>query len=156
MTFDCLQRMRIKLKSKVKGNYKDIMSKFDKALFEFLKPSDKQMELVEFTGSKTGDKVHLRILFPFKSEWISHITGDETNEKEAYFIDEGVVLPSILGYWKHTHIVKKVSESTSEIIDDMEFKAGWNWATPLLYPFIYLAFYPRIKAYKVYFGHPKV
>lgn len=147
--------MNIILKSTVAGNYKEIMARFDRKLFEFLKPPDSQMELVEFTGSKKGDKVHLRILFPLKSEWISHITSDSINDKEAYFVDEGVVLPSILGYWKHIHMVKKIDENTSEIVDDMTFEAGWKWASPLLYPFIYLAFYPRIKAYKKYFGFPK-
>ncbi len=145
--------MNIKLRSKVAGNYLNVMAKFDRDLFEFLKPPDSQMKLIEFGGSKKGDKVHLEIIFPFKSEWISLITDDKITESEAYFVDEGIVLPAILGLWKHKHIVRKINDTTSEIIDDMTFEAGWKNFTFLLYPFIFIAFFPRIKAYKQYFGN---
>lgn len=144
--------MNVTLKAKVKGNYKEVMSRFDKDLFEFLKPKDAQMEIVEFTGSKKGDKVHLRFDKPVKMEWISHITDDVETDQECYFVDEGVVLPAILGYWKHIHIVRKIDEHNSEIIDDMTFKAKWSFLTIFLYPGILIAFSPRKKLYQAYFG----
>ena len=146
--------MNIILKSKVKGNYKDLMTRFDAVLFEYLKPSDSLMKVIEFTGSKKGDKVHLELFFPIKCEWISNIVADDINETEAYFIDEGVLLPPFLGYWKHIHKIKKVNENNSQIIDDISFEARWKWATPFLYPILFLAFAPRISAYKKYFGRP--
>ena len=58
--------MRIVLKTRVKGNYLKIMERFDRDLFEFLKPKGAKMEVEKFTGSKTGDEVHLIFTSPFR------------------------------------------------------------------------------------------
>lgn len=143
--------MNIQLKTKVDGNYKDIMKRFDRNLFEALKPKNAKMEIVEFTGSKKGDKVHLRFLSPLKAEWISKITEDGEDENESYFIDEGEKLPFPLSSWTHRHVVEKITKDTSYIIDDMTFE-GINFLfTLFLYPALYLAFYPRKSIYKSYF-----
>jgi ligand-binding SRPBCC domain-containing protein len=144
--------MNIQLKAKVDGNYKDIMHRFDRELFEALKPANAKMEIVEFTGSKKGDKVHLRFHSPIKAEWISHITSHGENEQEAFFVDEGVTLPFPLAYWKHRHIVQKITEDTSYIIDDMTFKGVNGLFSLLLYPAIYIGFYPRKRIYRDYFS----
>ena len=143
--------MNIQLKTKVDGNYKDIINQFDRQLFEALKPKHGKMEIVKFTGSKKGDLVHLQFLSPIKTEWISEITEDGENEKEAYFIDEGVKLPFPLSYWQHKHIVQKITEDTSYIIDDMTFKGSNFLFTLFLFPALYIAFYPRKSIYKSYF-----
>ncbi|MCR9288740.1 MAG: hypothetical protein NXI23_15295 [Bacteroidetes bacterium] len=144
--------MNIEIKTKVNGNYKDIMRQFDKKLFEALKPSHADMKIIVFTGSKKGDKVHLRFHSPIKADWISHITDDGENEKESFFIDEGLKLPFPMSYWKHKHIVRKITDSTSYIIDDITFKGPVFFLSWLLYPAIYLGFYPRKKIYKKYFS----
>jgi ligand-binding SRPBCC domain-containing protein len=144
--------MNIEIKTKVNGNYKDIMRQFDKKLFEALKPSHADMEIILFTGSKKGDKVHLRFHSPIKADWISHITDDGEDEKEYFFIDEGLKLPFPMSYWKHKHIVRKITDSTSYIIDDITFKGPVFFLSWLLYPAIYLGFYPRKKIYKKYFS----
>lgn len=143
--------MNIQLKTKVDGNYKDVMAKFDRHLFEALKPKNAKMEIVEFTGSKKGDRVHLQFLSPIKTEWISEITEDGENEKISYFIDEGVKLPFPLSFWRHRHVVEKISEDESYIIDDMTYRGINSLFTILLYPALYIAFYPRKKIYKSYF-----
>lgn len=143
--------MNIQLKTKVDGNYQDIMRLFDRNLFEALKPKNAKMEIVEFTGSKKGDKVHLRFLSPIKAEWISEITEDGENEEETYFIDEGVKLPFPLSSWKHKHVVRKITENSSYIIDDMTFEGINSFFTLFLYPALYIAFYPRKSIYKSYF-----
>jgi len=143
--------MNIQLKTKVDGNYQDIMRLFDRNLFEALKPKNAKMEIVAFTGSKKGDKVHLRFLSPIKAEWISEITEDGENEKETYFIDEGVKLPFPLSSWKHKHVVRKITENSSYIIDDMTFEGINSFFTLFLYPALYIAFYPRKSIYKSYF-----
>ncbi|MFT6322208.1 MAG: ligand-binding SRPBCC domain-containing protein [Granulosicoccus sp.] len=143
--------MNIQLKTKVDGNYQDIMRLFDRNLFEALKPKNAKMEIVTFTGSKKGDKVHLRFLSPIKAEWISEITEDGENEKETYFIDEGVKLPFPLSSWKHKHVVRKITENSSYIIDDMTFEGINSFFTLFLYPALYIAFYPRKSIYKSYF-----
>ncbi|MEM6316074.1 MAG: hypothetical protein AAF960_00300 [Bacteroidota bacterium] len=144
--------MNIRLSTKVKGNYKEVMRQFDRQLFEALKPAQADMEIVEFTGSKKGDKVHIRFHSPIKAEWISLITEHGEDEKRAYFIDEGVKLPFPLSYWQHKHIVEKITDNTSYIIDDMTFKGPFFLITWLMYPAIYLGFYPRKKIYQAYFG----
>ena len=144
--------MNIRLQTKVNGNYKDIMRRFDRDLFEALKPKQAKMEIVEFTGSKKGDKVHLRFLSPKKAEWVSHIVEDGINEQEAYFIDEGTTLPFPLTYWRHQHIVQKITEDTSYIIDDMTFRGSSFLISAFIYPGIFLGFYPRGKVYQNYFN----
>jgi len=145
--------MNIKLKTKVEGNYKEIMKRFDRQLFEALKPKNAKMEIVEFTGSKKGDLVHFKFLSPIKTEWISEIVKHGENEKESYFIDLGVKLPFPLSYWQHKHIVQKITENTSYIIDDMTFKGSNVLVTLFLYPALYIAFFPRKRIYKSYFKH---
>ncbi len=144
--------MNIQLRTKVDGNYQDIMRQFDRNLFEALKPSHADMEIVEFTGSKKGDKVHLRFHSPIKAEWISLITDNGENETESFFIDEGVKLPFPLSYWKHKHIVRKITDSTSYIIDDITFKGPVFFLSWIMYPAIFMGFYPRKKIYKKYFN----
>ncbi len=143
---------QLSLKTKVKGNYRAVIERFDRDLFEALIPKQGQLEIVEFTGSKTGDKVHLRFHSPIKADWISHITDDGINEKEAWFVDEGVQLPPGLTYWRHRHIVRKVDEHTSEIVDDITYKSWEAMTTWLAYPVLWLAFSPRKKIYQTYFG----
>lgn len=144
--------MNIQLSTKVDGNYKDIIRQFDRKLFEALKPSLADMDIVAFTGSEKGDKVHIRFNSPIKAEWISHITAHGENEKEAFFIDEGVKLPFPLSYWQHKHIVQKITNTTSYIIDDITFKGPNLIISWLLYPAIYMGFYPRKSIYKKYFN----
>lgn len=143
--------MNIKLRTKVDGNYKDIMRQFDRKLFEALKPSIGEMEIVAFTGSQKGDKVHIRFHSPIKAEWVSHIVEHGENEKESYFIDEGVQLPFPLVSWRHKHIVQKITEDTSYIIDDMTFSGSNFLISVFLYPAIYGGFFPRRFIYKKYF-----
>ena len=144
--------MKIRLQTKVKGYYTDVMSRFDKDLFKALEPDLGKMEIVEFTGSKKGDRVHLRFLQPFKAEWISDIVEDGRDDNSAYFIDEGVKLPFGIQNWRHIHIVEKIDERSSWIIDDIEYTGRNQLHTLLLYPMLFLAFYPRKQKYRSYFG----
>lgn len=144
--------MNIRIATSVKGNYQDIMARFDRQLFEALAPKGAQMDIVAFTGSQKGDTVHLRFVSPIRAEWVSKITEDGQNEQEAWFVDEGVQLPFPLGYWKHKHIVQKLTEDTSCIIDDITFEGKNRVLSWLLYPAIYVGFYPRKKIYRNYFG----
>jgi len=143
--------MRIILKSKVNGYYKTVMSRFDRALFEYLKPPIGRVEVLSFTGSKKGDTVHLNLYTPFKMEWVSIITEDGSDEENIYFIDEGQKLPFPLKRWRHRHVVKRLSEHESEIVDDMEYSTGLWLIDLIMYPVFYATFYPRKKQYREYF-----
>lgn len=144
--------MKIRFETQVRGYYTEVMKRFDRDLFEALKPRQGEMEILDFTGSETGDRVHLKFISPISMEWISDIVDHGTDEKRAYFIDEGVKLPFPLSFWRHKHIVEKIDEEYSLIIDDIEYKASPSLLTPIIYPALYAAFSPRKKVYQSYFG----
>jgi ligand-binding SRPBCC domain-containing protein len=144
--------VNIKLKTKVKGNYMEVMQQFDRQLFEALTPKFPPVEIKAFTGSKKGDKVHIRFKVPPYFDWISDIVEDGNNDKEAWFIDEGNTLPFPLKYWRHKHIVQKIDENYSLIIDDITFKTSNALLDRLIYPTMLMAFKPRKKIYQEYFG----
>ncbi|NRA49054.1 MAG: hypothetical protein HRU12_07955 [Phaeodactylibacter sp.] len=96
--------------------------------------------------------MHLRFLSPIKADWISLITDDGWDERQAYFVDEGDTLPFPLRYWRHRHIVEKVTEETSRIIDDITFEGPNFLITLLMYPAIFIGFAPRKRIYQAYFG----
>lgn len=143
--------MTITLKTPVKGNYRAVIKAFDRSLFEALKPPVGEMEIVTFTGSSKGDKVHIRFLKPFKAEWISDIVEDNIIEDTAWFIDVGSTLPWPLASWKHYHGVEKIDETNSMVIDQMTFTGKNFLLTLLLYPSILIGFLPRKPIYKSYF-----
>lgn len=143
--------MNFVLKTKVKGNYKEVMRRFDRKLFEALAPPFPKIELVEFTGSKKGDKVHIKFLSPVNSEWISDITEHGSNETEAWFVDEGTTLPFPLKFWRHRHIVRSFDESHSEIIDDITYEGVNGLISLLMFPALYFGFLQRKPIYKRYF-----
>ena len=143
--------MNLKLKTLVKGNYKEVMAAFDRSLFEALKPPYGEMEIVEFTGSKKGDRVHIKFHSPIKAEWISKITEDEVTDEMALFVDEGIKLPWPIVKWTHRHIVEKVDDENSMIIDDISFSGSNIIFSLIIYPAIFLGFYPRKKIYQAYF-----
>ena len=143
--------MNLVLLTPVQGNYKKVMAAFDRQLFEALKPPIGKMEILEFTGSKKGDKVHIQFHSPIKAEWISDIVEDEVTDKRAWFVDVGVKLPWPLATWTHRHIVERVDDQNSIIIDDITFSANNFILSLLLYPAIFLGFYPRKKIYQAYF-----
>jgi len=144
--------MQFLLKTKVCGHYLDVMNGFDLDLFEALKPIGAKMEVVQFTGSKTGDVVELQFISPIKSKWISHITDHGSDDIQSYFVDEGVVLPFPLKHWRHRHIVEKIDEHHSYIIDDISFSSGMKLLDFFIYLPLWLSFYPRKKIYRRYFS----
>ncbi len=147
--------MKIRLQTEVDGHYQQVMEGFDLDLFEALKPKLGKMDVLEFTGSKKGDIVRLQFTLPIKAEWVSHIVEDGIDDNQAYFVDVGTKLPFPLSDWRHRHIVKKVSENRSLIIDDISFIATNFLFTLLMYPALYFAFAARKKVYRQYFSDGK-
>ncbi|MCB0737915.1 MAG: hypothetical protein KDC92_10410 [Bacteroidetes bacterium] len=143
--------MNITLRTKVNGHYMKVMQGFDRNLFEALAPPFPKFSVEAFTGSETGDKVDVKFGWPLNSHWKSDITSHGQNEQETWFVDEGTEMPFGLKKWHHRHVVKKISETESEIIDDMTFKAGNRLASLLLYVPLLFAFLPRKGKYKRYF-----
>lgn len=156
MIYCCGYRdMTIILKTEVAGNYLDIMQKFDRELFEALKPPV-GMSIREFTGSQKGDKVVLDFTFPAKFTWQSDIIEHGQNKEKAWFVDIGSVLPWPLKSWRHEHIVERIDDHSSCIIDHMTYSCSNAAITMAVKPFLFAAFYPRKRIYKQYFSENSV
>jgi ligand-binding SRPBCC domain-containing protein len=138
--------MNITLRSKVNGELTAIYKHFDADLFRYLLPPGAQ--LIEFGGSKQGDKVHLKL--PIAGEWISEITEDGASEDLCYFIDEGRKLPFPIKEWRHKHILHRQGNNTI-VEDNMNFSTGNIITDILFYPVLFLSFLPRVWQYKRYF-----
>jgi ligand-binding SRPBCC domain-containing protein len=143
--------VRIIIHAEVKGHFREVFRAFDEQFFRYLLPAFPKIELKQFTGSEKGDVVHLHMKVFGGQDWISDITEDECNSDECFFIDEGRTLPFPLRAWRHKHRILRMTEHTSMIRDEIEFSSGLVLFDYLLYPFLYLAFYPRKKAYTKYF-----
>ena len=138
--------INITLRSKVSGELTAIYKHFDADLFRYLLPPGAQ--LIEFGGSKQGDKVHLKL--PFAGDWISEITEDGASEDLCYFIDEGRKLPFPLKEWRHTHMLHRQGNNTI-VEDNMNFSTGNIITDILFYPVLFLSFFPRVWQYNRYF-----
>ena len=144
--------MHIKLSTTVNGNYLEVYSRFDADLFKALSPPWGGLKILEFSGSKKGDRVHLELNIPFKAKWIGIIAEDGMDHEKAWFVDEGEVLPFGLKKWKHRHIIKKIDEKHCHIVDDIEYKTSfklWSW---ILYMPLYMMFWMRKSVYRSYFS----
>ena len=141
--------MRIHIRTRVPGYYKDVLAKFERELFEALVPGHTPVDLVRFDGSHRGDKVHLRLkmFYLFWQDWISEITDEGENDEKVWFTDQGIKLPFFLSQWTHHHVVENAGEE-SIIIDDIEFKSPFGW---LVYPFLYMDFRGRKPKYQAFF-----
>jgi hypothetical protein len=78
----------------VAASIQTVKAGFTESLFKALAPPFPKVDLVHFGGSKTGDKVHVRLHFPLlpAQNWISDIIADTETENQWYFIDKGVEL----------------------------------------------------------------
>ncbi|MFK7756860.1 MAG: hypothetical protein AB8B53_08005 [Flavobacteriales bacterium] len=139
--------MNITLRSKVKAELYEVHSGFNSDLFTYLLPLG--AKLLEFGGSETGDMVHLKL--PLAGEWKSEIIKHGKTEDSFYFIDVGRTLPFPLQKWRHEHTLQRNGNSTI-IIDDMTFSSGFKLLDILIYPGLFLAFWPRTWQYDNYFA----
>ncbi|PZX54542.1 ligand-binding SRPBCC domain-containing protein [Algoriphagus ratkowskyi] len=144
--------MKINLSTQVNQDYLSVKNGFDETLFTKLSPPFPPVKLARFDGSEVGDLVSLELNFLlFKQLWTSEITQSQTDEKEYFFVDEGIKLPFFLKKWRHKHRIIKEGNETI-IRDEVEFSAPFGLATLLLYPAIYLQFLYRKPIYRRIFS----
>lgn len=147
--------MKIRISTPVKGNYKEVMARFDQQLLEQLTPPGISAKLLRYDGSKPGDIVHIQltILGILKQEWISEITEEGEDDQRIFFVDEGngKQLPSFLSTWKHQHIVEN-DDPDSVIVDDIEYTTPFFLLDWLMYPMIFLQFIYRKPIYRRVFN----
>ena len=144
--------MKLYFETKIDNNFEIIKKHFNRDLFLALKPPGVNIELERFDGCTKGDEVHLKIQSPVLTQhWISHITSNSSTPDEWSFVDEGFELPWPLKYWKHIHVVKKLNENQSLIIDDITFSSSSFIFDLPLKPLLWLSFAVRPKRYKKFF-----
>jgi ligand-binding SRPBCC domain-containing protein len=146
--------MKIYISTKVENKLENIHAKFNRDLFEKLSPPLVGLKIERFDGCLKGDEIHLLLdtLGIRKTSWISIITTSEINAKEFYFIDEGLVLPPPLVYWKHVHRVEKIDDNNCFVIDNIEYKTKSLMMDKILYPALYSIFLYRCPIYKYELG----
>ncbi|MEQ8517710.1 MAG: hypothetical protein RLN79_10495 [Cytophagales bacterium] len=145
--------MKLYIKTTVKQPILKVWEGFDESLFVKLAPPFPSVKLLQFDGSKKGDRVGLELNFLlFRQKWVSDIIDHNENEDQIFFIDKGVILPFFLKTWQHKHILKREGDGT-EIIDDIRYSTGTLLTDILMFPALYLQFLYRKPVYKKIFSN---
>ena len=111
---------------------------------------------MDYQGNQVGNEIHLMMMFPWKSKWVSKIIEvSEKSNVEKFFIDKGIVLPFGLTYWEHKHIVRQKSVNELEIEDAIRLDAK-NILLTIFFKLIFIVqFKARRKKYKIFFKNNK-
>ena len=146
--------MRIHIETSVAATARAALARFDRELFEALKPRGMRFEVLRFDGSRSGDEVHLRMGLPgMMMRWVSIITEEISGPEEIGFVDEGRVLPWFLKSWRHRHILREQPYGC-DIIDDIEFVCPAPGLAAIVWPGMRLQFAGRGPVYRRIFGTP--
>ena len=144
--------MQLHLRTYVQQDFLSVFNAFDEQLFQKLSPPYPKMQLLRFDGSEPGDVVEVELQTGIKSfRWTSLIIDRKVTETEAYFIDEGQVLPPPLRRWHHRHLITK-NGSGAVIHDIITFSTGFAPLDALLYPLMLAQFSMRKPIYRKVFG----
>lgn len=147
--------MRIRLKTRIKKDFHTVAAGFNQELFNYLLPPFGLARLERYDGQKPGDIVHIKFSLPFVNDFKVVIRDVWTSPKEYRFVDRGLVMPFSLEFWQHTHRVVALGEKRTAIIDQMEFRTRWQLLDWLIWPMLFLSFFPRKWQYKRYFERTK-
>ena len=144
--------MKMLFRTPLQLSVEEVKSKFNRDLFEFLAPQWAAFNLERFDGCKVNDEVHIELsLLGMKKKWVSLITHEGEDSSGWSFIDEGKILPWPLSKWKHHHRVEKISDTSCEIVDDIEYEVKNSALEKLIYPVLWSSFAIRPDLYKKYF-----
>ncbi|MBW6498666.1 MAG: hypothetical protein K0B09_09775 [Bacteroidales bacterium] len=143
--------MKITLKTRVNKDFHTVAAGFNHDLFIYLLPPFGMAKLERYDGQKPGDIVHIKFRLPFVNDFKVVIREVWTSPKEYRFVDRGLVMPFRLEFWQHIHRVVALGEKRAAIIDQMEFHTHWILLDYLVYPILFLSFFPRKWQYKRYF-----
>lgn len=144
--------MQLHLQTTVKQHYKAVFDAFNKGLFLKLAPPYPRVKLIRFDGSKPGDIVEIEMRTGLSCHrWTSLITDTSITDTEAYFVDEGQVLPPPLKQWRHKHLV--TAAATGAVIHDIiEYNTGYKLLDAVFYPIMLAQFSYRKPIYKEVFS----
>lgn len=140
--------MRLHLQTEVQQHFLAVFNAFDEKLFLKLAPPYPRLKLLRFDGSLPGDIIEVELHTGLtRYRWASLITEQSTTNAEAYFIDEGQVLPPPLSKWYHKHLVTRKGDGAI-IHDIIEYSTGNSMLEMLLYPLIVGQFSMRKPIYR--------
>lgn len=143
--------MMLHLKTTVKQDFITVFEAFNEQLFLKLSPPYPRLRLLQFDGSKPGDMVAVELFTGFsRHRWTSLITERKITKTEAFFVDEGQVLPFPLRRWQHKHLITK-QKHEAVIHDIIEYSTGVLLLDLLLYPLMLAQFSMRKPIYKKVF-----
>lgn len=146
-----MKAMRIKLTTTVICPFEKVTANFGEDLFNYLAPPPFIATSEKYEGEEIGNLIEMNFHLPFPGKWISEITSREETENRFQFEDRGVELPLGLSQWHHKHIVERIDNMQTRIIDDMQFEVKhWILRVPV-YIGLYLGFAPRKGKYRSYF-----
>jgi len=144
--------MKLTIQTRVNQSYQQVWAGFDKTLFDQLSPPFPPVRVVRFDGCYRGDVVDLELNFLlFKQRWVSHITDQQTNDTEIFFVDEGRRLPFFLSQWAHRHRILK-DQDNAIIADEITFRTPFWLTDYLFYPLLWLQFAYRKPIYRRVFA----
>lgn len=128
----------------------ELLALFNKDLFIALKPPLINLNVERFDGCKTGHEIHLKmdVFGVLNQSWISVITDHSESFEECYFVDEGKLLPPPLKYWRHRHLLVRINDQASYVVDDITYSTGNHFLDTIIYPALYAMFSFRIPIYK--------
>jgi ligand-binding SRPBCC domain-containing protein len=148
--------MKIFFKTRVKASFPRVRDGFDFDLFKALIPPWTDVTHDRFDGCKEGDEIHFTAhRLGLKVRWVSLITFANHSEAEWSFIDEGKMIPFPLKYWRHLHRVVRVSDTKTDIIDDIEYRCYTKSLEKLVYPLLWATIAIRPRRYRQYFEDVK-
>lgn len=105
----------------------------------------------KYEGQDPGDIIEISFRVPFVKNWMVIIKESWMSFREYGFVDRGLRVPFGIVYWRHAHRVVARDEDSCFIIDDIEFETSWKAWDYILYPFLWLIFFPRKFLYQKYF-----
>lgn len=146
-----LKVMKIRLETEVDCPFDVVKSNFGEDLFNYLAPPSFIASSEDYQGDEIGDQIIMKFHFPFPGKWVSEITSREESSNHYQFEDKGVELPLGLSSWHHKHIIEKVDESKTKIIDEMIFSVKNPLLRIPVYIGLYSGFAPRKPKYRSYF-----
>ncbi len=143
--------MNIRFETEVQVGFKTVKENFNLKLFSYLSPPGIQVRVLRFDGCSPGHEVHVQLGPSFLGQkWVSVISQEELSDQGWFFVDEGRQLPWPLTSWKHLHQVVCLSDKSSRIVDDIQFKCVPG-LTHLFYPLLWLTFAVRPSRYRKFF-----
>tara|TARA_B100000809_G_C15068518_1_gene505093 strand:- start:931 stop:1377 length:447 start_codon:yes stop_codon:yes gene_type:complete len=99
----------------------DVFNLFNKDMFYEL-TKNAPVKPIRYDGDFVGAEIHLKMLFPWKDDWVSIITDKSEGDNVCFFVDQGKKLPFNILQWRHTHILRKTEKGVI-IEDDIYFKS---------------------------------